>query len=1125
MIRTVQNSFVSGEIDPALHGRHDLKAYYSGAALIDNLIVRKAGGLRKRQGTDIIADLSDYPGCRVIPFFFDRTNCSLIVLHSQTARFLDQQPDGTFAFARAADDEIYALAGMPWADADLASVRFSQLGDTVFLTAPGYQAAKLIRYSPASWKLTLMTGLVTVPAPPALTAMASSFEEGSGYVAYSANYALYSIKNGIISTTPAKRKVAITLPWASGAKVKLSWTPDLESGVDGYLLGKKQGAYYGLLLDARPTREPLSLTGKTFTTSGAGTDTTHHLVTDHATSLRAEDPNALADNELKLSHSQWAISIPRPADGSDPWLKISFVTAKAIGKIRLYLGAFTADHTGQNLVTVDYSAPLSVRFSRYTGTAYTAEETFDVQQTDPATGYVEITIADTNSSTNSRYLHFTSLAPQETAVILRGVALYDRSGTPALITSWTAARARTQDNFTARGVSGIVTLATNYSITHLDITANPEDRDNRTDRSCSPKRYLQTHATPMALAVAADSGSYYATVTLAHSDTPFRVTEFRLYLGARSALLPFNTPGTAVEIPSNTLNATVQYSNNGSSFSDAEVSAAPVTVSIPSQYSAEPVSIIVPDDDTLVAATANAIAWRLKIKAAANAPVYIRGLVCHETTIASEFIDENHAPTTLIDTQTYIHPGSSDMDVDVISHYQQRLVLASSYGMPFTIWFSKLGDITMWYASTPLDDTDPFSGSIPAVQASRILHAMSDKRLMLFTESGLYIVEGSDSEGFAYRTCRIYRAANIGACDVPPVTAGAAAVLFVANDARTIHELKYDFASDTVIPIDRSVLAGHLTEASPIIAAAWAASPDSCLWAVLADGTLLSFTFMPEHEVFAWSRHTLPAGLTPTDVITPGSILNAASCEPATQTFLLADLAISSDTSRKLLLRLRPPPAADTLPASAAAALDLAQTLVRPRGALASWTPAVPYPEGASVTALFIGHTSATILKESLETDEPDYAPITLVASADGSLSPIPDPGVYLLGIPVDAELQTLRPELPDRPVQGLRKRAVRVLVRARRAVDLTVGPVPPSDAPRDDTGTLATLASLAQSPAPNPSAAADALAATGIQTLITRDLIITPSGHWNRDCRLRVKSAGPWPAEILSVTTDLETE
>ena len=123
---------VSGEIDPALHGRHDLKAYYSGAALIDNLIVRKAGGLRKRQGTDIIADLSDYPGCRVIPFFFDRTNCSLIVLHSQTARFLDQQPDGTFAFARAADDEIYALAGMPWADADLASVRFSQLGDTVF---------------------------------------------------------------------------------------------------------------------------------------------------------------------------------------------------------------------------------------------------------------------------------------------------------------------------------------------------------------------------------------------------------------------------------------------------------------------------------------------------------------------------------------------------------------------------------------------------------------------------------------------------------------------------------------------------------------------------------------------------------------------------------------------------------------------------------------------------------------------------------------------------------------------------------------------------------------------------------------------------------------------------------
>ena len=40
-------------------------------------------------------------------------------------------------------------------------------------------------------------------------------------------------------------------------------------------------------------------------------------------------------------------------------------------------------------------------------------------------------------------------------------------------------------------------------------------------------------------------------------------------------------------------------------------------------------------------------------------------------------------------------------------------------------------------------------------------------------------------------------------------------------------------------------------------AMSWQPHPDGILWMLLDDSTLLSFTFLPEHEVFGWSRHTI----------------------------------------------------------------------------------------------------------------------------------------------------------------------------------------------------------------------------------------------------------------------------
>jgi hypothetical protein len=54
--RFIQNNFVSGELSPLLRGRTDLQQYYQGCETADNVVIVPQGGLRRRPGTEFIAE-------------------------------------------------------------------------------------------------------------------------------------------------------------------------------------------------------------------------------------------------------------------------------------------------------------------------------------------------------------------------------------------------------------------------------------------------------------------------------------------------------------------------------------------------------------------------------------------------------------------------------------------------------------------------------------------------------------------------------------------------------------------------------------------------------------------------------------------------------------------------------------------------------------------------------------------------------------------------------------------------------------------------------------------------------------------------------------------------------------
>jgi hypothetical protein len=306
----------------------------------------------------------------------------------------------------------------------------------------------------------------------------------------------------------------------------------------------------------------------------------------------------------------------------------------------------------------------------------------------------------------------------------------------------------------------------------------------------------------------------------------------------------------------------------------------------------------------------------------------IRGLTLIGQGARQVFKDDNIAAGTITGIQERLTVGDTGMDCRVMDLFQQRLVMASSDNLPFSMWFSNVGDLYNFYANRPQTDSDAFSVTIPATKASKILHIVSGKWLTLFTESGEYVCDPG-AEGLSYRSISIKQVSSVGIHpNVEPIQTEDRMV-FVAHDGRSVYEMRYDLQQDSVIPVDRSILAYHLTEGATIIKAAYQRFPDSVIWFLLSDGTLLSLTFTPDQDVIAWARHTIgqPAGFTGTlklvNIFALGSVRTSSGSE--TTSDIMLQFEVFSGTTRQAstyIERMRPNICTDSPSASAARCSD-----------------------------------------------------------------------------------------------------------------------------------------------------------------------------------------------------------
>ena len=135
--------FTAGELSPWLSSRYDLQAYQRGAALLKNLITMPYGGVRRRRGTTYIGTISA-PGERAIrlfPFVFSTTDALMLVF-----------VPGLMYIYKGRKKQNYRMV-TPWQTAaEVESLRFTQVNDTVYCTGEKIRPVCLYRLSETSWQ-------------------------------------------------------------------------------------------------------------------------------------------------------------------------------------------------------------------------------------------------------------------------------------------------------------------------------------------------------------------------------------------------------------------------------------------------------------------------------------------------------------------------------------------------------------------------------------------------------------------------------------------------------------------------------------------------------------------------------------------------------------------------------------------------------------------------------------------------------------------------------------------------------------------------------------------------------------------------------------------------------------
>jgi len=204
-------------------------------------------------------------------------------------------------------------------------------------------------------------------------------------------------------------------------------------------------------------------------------------------------------------------------------------------------------------------------------------------------------------------------------------------------------------------------------------------------------------------------------------------------------------------------------------------------------------------------------------------------------------------------------PFASDFPA-AVSYFQQRQVFANTPLYPEKNWMSRSGDFHNLTIRSPLQADDAITFTIAGREVNEVRHLVEvDARFVVLTAGGEWEIQGDANGTVTPTEVHPRQIGWNGAAKVRPVFISNT-VLFVQARGSIVRDLRYEVAADGsgggYRGRDLSVFADHLFRGRAITAWDYQQIPESVVWAVRDDGVLLGLTYLREHDVWGWHRHT-----------------------------------------------------------------------------------------------------------------------------------------------------------------------------------------------------------------------------------------------------------------------------
>lgn len=238
-----------------------------------------------------------------------------------------------------------------------------------------------------------------------------------------------------------------------------------------------------------------------------------------------------------------------------------------------------------------------------------------------------------------------------------------------------------------------------------------------------------------------------------------------------------------------------------------------------------------------------------------------------ETSFTDDYIETNGAITPPLIRNPFEHYPTA------IAYYGQRKVYGGGYQSPQWLRMSRTATDDNFSYHIPLQDTDSIQVRFAARDGNGVKHLVPISELMILTSGAVWKL--SSDGAMTATSVSVQPQSYVGANDVTPVQVGGAA-LFSSDQTGHVHELSLSQGYNSFYQVmDLSIMCPHLFDGYKIVDCALVRNPLNIVYFVRDDGVLLSLTYDPQQQVWAWAEH-----------YTDGKFLSVAAIPEDNQTVL-----------------------------------------------------------------------------------------------------------------------------------------------------------------------------------------------------------------------------------------------